>query len=257
MISKVKPMVAETGDKKDWFETWFDSPYYHVLYKERDEREAEIFLDNLLHRIHIPAGSRILDVACGKGRHSLYLNKKGYDVTGYDLSEQSILHNQSMENDTLHFYLHDMRELFRTNYFDAVFNLFSSFGYFDKQHDNFRCLQSHVSALKKGGLFVLDYFNSEKVRSLGDQHYVKNVDGIDFHIDKKLSGSRVIKKITFNDNNEDHQFEEHVNLFEEKEFQGYFKELGLKLLDTYGDYDLNKFDPKASDRMIFLAEKGA
>jgi len=255
MISKVKPMVADTGEKKDWFETWFDSPYYHILYKERDDREAEIFLDNLISKIHISPGSRILDVACGKGRHSLYLNKKGFDVTGYDLSEQSINHNLSMENDTLHFYLHDMRELFRTNYFDAVLNLFSSFGYFEKAHDNFRCLQSHHAALKKGGLFVLDYFNAQKVREIGNQNYVKEVDNIKFQINKTVSGNKVVKEIRFTDKGENYEFDEHVTLISKQEFENYFKELGLEILSTFGNYNLDKFNAENSDRLIFLARK--
>jgi len=255
MISKVKPMVADTGEKKDWFETWFDSPYYHVLYKERDEREAEIFLDNLIEKIHIVSGSRILDVACGKGRHSLYLNKKGFDVTGYDLSEQSINHNMNMENDTLHFYLHDMRELFRTNYFDAVLNLFSSFGYFEKSHDNFRCLQSHYAALKKGGLFVLDYFNAKKVRKIGNQNYFKNVDGINFHINKTVSGNKVVKEIRFSDKGQAYEFVENVTLISKNEFENDFAELGMEILSVYGNYNLDSFDIENSDRLIFLTQK--
>ncbi len=255
MISKVKPMVADTGDKKAWFETWFDSPYYHILYKERDEKEAELFLDNLISGIHLKQGATILDVACGKGRHSLYLNKKGYDVTGYDLSEKSILHDLEMENESLHFYLHDMRELFRANYFDLVLNLFSSFGYFDNTHDNFRCLKSHVAALKKGGLFVLDYFNTVKIREAGDQSYEKEVDGIVFHINKKLTGNRVIKEINFSHNNKSHYFEEQVSLVEQKEFFAYFKLLNLTLLNTYGNYSLDDYSDSSSERMIFLAKK--
>lgn len=255
MISKVKPMVANTGDKKDWFETWFDSPYYHILYKERDETEAEIFLDKLISHIKLSQGSKILDVACGKGRHSLYLNKKGFDVTGYDLSEQSIKHNLKMENDTLHFYLHDMRELFRTNYFDLVLNLFSSFGYFDKAHDNFRCLQSHVAALKQGGLFIIDYFNTRKIIDAGDMTYEKIVDDISFHIEKKLTDERVIKEIKFTDNNINYTYEEYVALVGQAEFESYFKRLDLKLISTFGNYNLDKYDPSESDRMIFLTKK--
>lgn len=248
-------MVADTGDKKDWFETWFDSPYYHILYKERDEREAEIFLDKLISKIQLVKGSSILDVACGKGRHSVYLNKKGYDVTGYDLSEQSIAHNLPLENETLHFFLHDMRELFRTNYFDVVLNLFSSFGYFEKSHDNFRCLQSHVSALKNGGLFILDYFNSNRVRSTGSQKYEKPVDGINFHIDKKVKQNTIIKDINFSDKGVDYQFQEQVSLVTRSEFESYFKELGLILHSTHGNYNLDEFDQENSDRMIFITEK--
>ncbi len=255
MISKVKPMVSDRNEKKDWFETWFDSPYYHILYKDRDEKEAEIFLDKLISHLQLKKGTRILDVACGKGRHSLYLNKKGFDVTGYDLSEQSIRHNLKLENEMLHFYLHDMREVFRVNYFDIVLNLFSSFGYFEKAHDNFRCLQSHVSALKKGGLLIIDYFNTVKIREAGEQRHEKEVDGIHFKIHKKLSGNLVNKEIKFLDKGKQFVFEEHLTLFEREEFERYFKKLGLSLKGTYGNYALDTYNPDSSDRMIFIARK--
>src|SRR5436853_6516213 len=69
------PVIVNT--KREWFESWFDSPYYHVLYKERDDLEARSFLDSLIGYLNPAPGSTILDVACGKGRHSLYLNQKG------------------------------------------------------------------------------------------------------------------------------------------------------------------------------------
>ena len=77
-------------DSKAWFESWFDSPYYHILYKDRDMKEAEEFIDHLMDRLHLPSGSKILDMGCGKGRHSVYLNRKGYNITGIDLSKENI-----------------------------------------------------------------------------------------------------------------------------------------------------------------------
>ncbi len=255
MISKVKPLVSDTGEKKNWFEIWFDSPYYHILYKERDEEEAENFLDNLINKLQLKSQQRILDVACGKGRHSVYLNKKEFDVCGYDLSEQSIRHNLELENETLHFYLHDMREVFRINYFDLVLNLFSSFGYFDNAHDNYRCLQSHAAALKKGGILVLDYFNTEKIRVTKQQDYEKTVDGIIFHIHKKLIGNRIIKEIRFEDEGREYFFEEHVNLFDKTEFEKFFNRIGLTLQATCGNYALDSYNPLTSERMIFIVKK--
>ena len=64
----------------DWFESWFNTPYYHILYKDRDFVEAENFIDKLLAEIKLPQHSTIIDLACGHGRHSVYLNQKGYNV---------------------------------------------------------------------------------------------------------------------------------------------------------------------------------
>ena len=76
--------------KDVWFKNWFNSPYYHKLYSHRDEAEAEIFINNLVQLLHPPAGAKMLDVACGKGRHSMHLANMHFDVTGIDLSSESI-----------------------------------------------------------------------------------------------------------------------------------------------------------------------
>ena len=73
-------------ETNNWFSSWFDSPYYHILYKERNFREAQIFIDNLTFYLNMDEGSKVLDLACGKGRHSIYLNQLGYDVLGVDLT---------------------------------------------------------------------------------------------------------------------------------------------------------------------------
>ena len=81
-------------NKKKWFESWFDTPYYHLLYKHRDDKEAHKFIKNLMQFLKIDKDQNILDLACGKGRHSIFLNKLGYRVTGVDLSSQNILQAQ-------------------------------------------------------------------------------------------------------------------------------------------------------------------
>ena len=115
---------------KTWFKDWFNSPYYHNLYFKRDENEAAAFIDNLVNYLSPAPGSKMLDVACGRGRHSIQLAAKGFDVTGIDLSEDSINYALQFEKDNLHFYQHDMRLPFRINYYDFAFNFFTSFGYF-------------------------------------------------------------------------------------------------------------------------------
>jgi 2-polyprenyl-3-methyl-5-hydroxy-6-metoxy-1,4-benzoquinol methylase len=67
-----------------WFSSWFDTPYYHILYKERNYREAQVFMDNITHYLNLPEKAKVLDLAC-KGRHSIYLNQLGFDVLGADL----------------------------------------------------------------------------------------------------------------------------------------------------------------------------
>ena len=124
--------------EKEWYQEWFSSPYYHKLYFDRDHAEAENMIRQLLQHLQPPAGSRMLDVACGKGRHSITMAEGGYDLTGIDISAESIQQAKAHESEKLHFYVHDMRRSFFINYFHYAFNFFTSFGYFDtrREHDD-------------------------------------------------------------------------------------------------------------------------
>ena len=132
---------------KDWFVDWFDTPYYHILYQNRNDLEAKKFIQTLMGHLKLPKSSKILDLACGKGRHSKTLNELGYDVLGVDLSENSINEAKRLSNDTLSFRVHDMREVLVGTKFDAIFNLFTSFGYFDSNKENERMCASIAQML--------------------------------------------------------------------------------------------------------------
>jgi len=240
---------------KKWFQNWFSSPYYHILYHQRNDEEAEFFIDNLCAFLKPAINFRLLDIACGRGRHSVYLNKKGYDVTGIDLSNASIKFAQQFENENLQFYVHDMRNAFYINYFNIAFNLFTSFGYFETEKDHVKALKAFNKSLKKSGILVLDYFNSEKiVRNLAHQE-VKHVDGIDFYISKKVSNGKIIKSISFEHKNKDYSFKEEVKAFSKSDFEKMFEKSGFKILNHFGDYALNPFDEIKSDRLIFICQK--
>ena len=145
-----------------WYKDWFDSKYYHLLYKNRDHNEAALFLDNISNEFK-KKNARILDVACGKGRHAKYLNSIGFDVTGVDLSSNSIKYAKKYENKKLKFHQHDMRNIFEENKFDIVTNLFTSFGYFDNTLDDQKVINSMAGNLKKGGILLIDFMNVKKV----------------------------------------------------------------------------------------------
>lgn len=241
--------------KKEWFAEWFDSPYYHTLYKNRDENEAQKTLDNLLKALDLPAGARILDLACGKGRHARYLAEKGFDVTGLDISDASITFARQFEHEHLAFYQHDMRHPFRINYFDAVMNMFTSFGYFETDRDHLLALKNVYRDLKPGGLFLLDYFNSEWVRQNLVRSDVKTVDGIEFHLKKNIQGEHVFKTVEFTTGSKHFHFRERVRLFSLTDFQTLFSSASLKLQCIYGSYNLDSFSAIDSKRLILIAQK--
>lgn len=240
---------------KDWFHSWFDSQYYHILYKERDDKEAELFLDNLIAYLKLPLKSKVLDIACGKGRHAIYLNKKGYIVTGIDLSKQSIDYCKEFENSHLDFHVHDMRNTFRTNSYDAALNLFTSFGYFENENDNLLALQSAANAVKEKGIVVLDFFNPEIIKLDIPIFISKTVDGITFRITKQIESGFIKKRIEFTDKEKEFLFTESVQLISLEKFKIYFEKSGLTILNTFGNYDLEKYIASESNRLIFVAQK--
>ena len=131
-----------------WFTNWFDSKYYHILYKNRDINEAKFFIENLITKLDLK-DKKILDLACGKGRHARLFNELGFNVVGIDLSLNSINEAKIFENKTLKFFQLDMRNQFANEEFNIVTNLFTSFGYFDDLEDEQKTFNSINKALKK------------------------------------------------------------------------------------------------------------
>lgn len=240
-----------TKETKKWYASWFDSPFYHILYKDRDHTEAEHFMSALTEYLNLPEEGKILDLACGKGRHAVYLNKIGYDVIGADLSENSINHAKQFENDTLKFKVKDMR-LPMGETFDAVFNLFTSFGYFDNEADNLATLKSIKNNINDSGFGVIDFMNTEYIIDNLVAENTKTVDGIDFLQKRRVENGYIIKDISFTFEGEDYQFQERVRAFSLSDFEALFTQAGIYLLDVFGDFKLNKFHKKTSDRLIMI-----
>lgn len=237
--------------QKQWYVSWFDTPFYHILYKDRDHQEAEMFMDNLTNYINLPEGGKLLDLACGKGRHSIYLNSLGYDVTGVDLSENSIEEAKKFANDRLRFEVHDMTIPYPDT-FDAVFNLFTSFGYFEDDSCNLKTIKAIKSELNSTGFGVIDFMNVDFVLQNLVEEDIKTVEGIDFHQQRKLIDGHIVKTITFNVEDENYQFQERVKALTLKDFENLFEQAGVYLLDVFGDYKLGKYHPNTSERMIMI-----
>lgn len=235
----------------NWFESWFDTPYYHILYKDRNDSEAQFFMDTITEYLNLPEDATILDLACGKGRHAIYLNQLGYDVTGYDLSEKSIAEASESENEKLHFKVHDMRKPFEKK-FDAVFNLFTSFGYFKKDSDNSKTLKAIHNGLTEYGFGVIDFMNADYVIENLVAEETKVVDGITFEIKRIYDGEFILKEIEFEDQGTKYHFTERVQALTLQKFETMMEELDIDLLDIFGDYKLHKFSKKSSERLIMI-----
>ena len=232
---------------------WFDTPYYKLLYRNRNEDEARLFIDNILKKINIEPNSKILDLACGTGRHSIYLSKKGFDVVGIDKSKKNIITAKENENKKLIFFQQEMTEDINMR-FNAIFNFFTSFGYVDHKY-NYDTIENISKNLKKGGLFIIDFLNQKIVRKNIVEYEEKNIENINFNIHRYIENNYVIKEISFKHNKTKYNFKERVMLLDLKDFENYFNKNDLKIIDIYGNYKLSSFDINKSPRLILISKK--
>ena len=231
---------------------WFDSDYYHVLYKNRDYSEARNFIYNIIEYIDLKKGSQILDLACGIGRHSIYLDKIGFKVVGTDKSPNNIKKAKASHNQSLSFLQMEMID--DTNYkYDCIFNLFTSFGYVNHDY-NLKTIKNIERQLKDDGIVVIDFMNTLFVKNNLVIEETKVIDDLSFKIKRRSDGKHIYKEIKFNDK-KDYFFQEKVMDLSLNDFENYLKRYNLKIIKTFGDYNLNEFDIKNSERLVMVIKK--
>ncbi|WP_457616881.1 class I SAM-dependent methyltransferase [Lutibacter sp.] len=237
----------------DWFVSWFDTSYYHILYKDRDDTEAQEFMKNLTSFLKLKKGAKLLDLACGRGRHSVYLNSLGYSVIGADLSKNSIQYAKQFENKSLTFIEHDMRNAFEQK-FDAILNLFTSFGYFEDSRDDIKVLNNIKNGLNSEGCAVIDFMNVKKVKENLVPHELKVVDNIRFDIKRSFKNGFIVKEIRFFADGKDHFYVEKVKFLDLARIKSYLNEVGFSIKHIFGNYQLANFSEETSDRLILVLE---
>ena len=241
---------------KEWYSSWFDSPYYHLLYSHRNHQEAADFVSRLIDLIQPAKDAHILDIGCGRGRHALELYRHGFAVTGIDLSPENIKYAQEeaknkQASDALQFRVHDMRNPLDAQ-FSHVFNLFTSFGYFKDPQDNIRTLESFRTQLAPNGVGVIDFLNPSWVlTNLVKEESIER-DGITFSIQRYTKGKWLCKDIQFEVDKQHYEFQEQVELLEINDFISLFSQVNLQLVDLFGDYQLKKYDNELSNRQILI-----
>ncbi|MBC8173211.1 MAG: class I SAM-dependent methyltransferase [Chitinophagales bacterium] len=241
--------------RQNWFEIWFNTHYHDLLYQHRDEEEAAHFMQALIDFLKPSGNAAMLDVACGKGRHALFMAEKGFDVTGTDLSYKNIREAIRDEKQNLSFFQHDMRTVFRTNYFDFIFNLYTSFGYFADTEDDLHTIRSFYLGLKPAGILIIDFFNVHYVLKHLVEDESKLIDDIQFNISKSFEQGFVVKEIEVFHNERRFVFHERVKAIKKQDFEVYFEKNKLKLIHVFGDYKLNPYDEQTSERLILIAQK--
>jgi SAM-dependent methyltransferase len=242
---------------RQWFLDWFNSPYYHLLYQHRDDDEALAFISKLIDHLQPSQQCKMLDVACGRGRHSKALAEMGFDVTGIDLSLESIVEALKSEEENLHFYQHDMRLPFWINFFDYAFNFFTSFGYFPTQREHDNAIRTIAQSLKSNGIFVMDYLNVHYAEEHIGKKHDKKVNGTRFHISKWHDEEHFFKQIQVEEKGValKHLYTEKVAKFTLGNFTEMFAFQGLQIQEVFGDYQFGDYHIKKSPRLIMIAKK--
>ena len=244
-------------EKQEWFDIWFDTPYYHLLYFDRSREEAAAFIHTLVDFLKPVATSTMLDVACGKGRHASQLAQIGFDVTGFDLSSNSIEEALKLQTEKLHFYKHDMRQPFWINYFDYAFNFFTSFGYFRTRREHDAATRTISQSLNEKGILVIDYLNVHYAEDNLVHSFDKDIDGYNFHITKWMDEDFFYKKIEVEHDSftEPHIYTEKVAKFSLGDFTDMLAYQGMQIKEVFGDYSLGSYHVRKTPRMIMIAQK--
>lgn len=223
-----------------WYDGWFGSDAYNLVYDHRDEDEAKQLVDFVERELAPAAEARILDVGCGRGRHARAFARRGYRVAGIDLSEESIAEARAQaeaEGLDIPFTQADMRTPYCDGCMDGVVNLFTTFGYFEDDTENERALQAMTTALRPGGWLLQDFLNAPQVRATLTSESTDTANGVTIHQRRWIEAGRINKKITIEHNGTTDTFRESVRLFTLDDFRALYDAVGLELVDTYGTYD--------------------
>ncbi|MDQ3142088.1 MAG: class I SAM-dependent methyltransferase [Bacteroidota bacterium] len=238
-----------------WYQDWFDSPFYEILYRRRDEDEAIDLIKNLINLLKPVFPCICLDVGCGIGRHAKVLNDFGFEVKAVDLSFKNIRKAKEFEKEGLEFYRHDMRDILYINYVDYVFNFFTSFGYFDTLYDERNAARSMALNLKPNGILIMDYLNANYVIDRLKDEEKFTLNDIDFEISRKISNDWVIKDIKVCEQDSCQMFHEKVKLYKLEDLIQLFSPFGLTFSRVFGNYALGPYDESTSPRMILEFKK--
>ncbi|MCX7834190.1 MAG: class I SAM-dependent methyltransferase [Ignavibacteria bacterium] len=252
----------------DWFEKWFSSEYYFELYKHREEKDTRTLVNLIQRNIDCSNKSTLLDICCGAGRHSLEFARRGYDVTGFDISPFMIskaklaLKSNKEIGLKIKFLIMDMRNFNFDNSFDIAVNIFSSFGYFTDDDENFSLFQNVKSSLKKNGYFIFDFLNRYYVikylvpitkTTLGDKIILQkrrienNFVFKDIYICKKYQFKECVRRKP--------DFMERIKLYGFTEIRNELRKNNLEIIEIFGDYYGNKYNELNSKRLIIFAKK--
>ncbi len=244
--------------KKEWFKDWFESNDYLDVYNHRDDKEAQTLIELIIKTINPSKEKIFLDAACGFGRHALVLSSLGYKVIGFDLSRNLLSmakRNSLAKNLTLDLLAGDFRSITFKKKIDIVLNLFTSFGYFETDDDNFHFVKGAYHFIKEGGYYVFDYINLSYLKKNIVKETERIIEGKIIREFRNIENDRVNKKILIQERNTIAEYSESVKLYSPEFLINSFNYTGFELIKQYGDYLGNNFEEQESPRLILFFQK--
>lgn len=249
--------------KNNWYKDFYTKFYFTYFHQKKNNVSQTKKEVNFICKIlQLPSRAKILDLACGPGRHALELALQNFNVTGVDFNQQALkmAHAKAQKSNlSIKFVLCDMGSLLFKNEFDAVICMYTSFGYFINEKENQKVLKNVARSLKAGGLFVLDlpnkYWTTHKIPRKTCRKF-KNTSILErrfFDSTKKIFHNKIV---FINTNNKTEKISTYLRLYDLKEIKNKLTASGLKYLKSFGDYNIKtNFETKKSPRMIILAKK--
>lgn len=242
----------------EWFEDWFDSEDYLTVYNHRNETDAAKLVKLIVETTKLPTGSRVLDAACGAGRHAILLSRVGYDVQGFDLSGNLLKiaeKDAADKKQKIRFTRGDLRSIHYEEKFDLITNLFTSFGYFESDEENFAFVRNAFDFLNDNGVYVLDYLNKPFLEANLVPSSERLINGVVIREQRELTGGRINKQITLLKPGTSKVFNESVKLYCFEDILEEFSRIGYKFETAFGNYEGESFDINSSERAIMIFRK--
>jgi len=246
--------------KTPWFENdAFWAAFRPSMFGEERWQMAAKDAEPLARLLHLEPGASVLDLCCGPGRFSLELARRGYRVTGVDRTRSYLAEARRVarrEKLEVEFVQADMRRFTRPRAFDAVINIFSSFGYFRRESDDLRVCRNVHRSLQPGGRFLIETIGKEGLarryqcrdwQEVGGElvlHEVVPVDGW-----SALEQRRVLVR-----KGRTYEFRLWMRLYSAAELRGLLEQAGFRSVRTYGAYDGSPYDSDAR-RLVVVGRK--
>ncbi|GHO50033.1 class I SAM-dependent methyltransferase [Ktedonospora formicarum] len=245
-----------------WYQTFFGEDYLRIyapfLPTDRTEHET----DAIIELLQLSPGMRLLDLCCGDGRHALPLSRRGYHVTGLDLSETLLARARqkaTREGLAIEWCQQDMRAIPYEETFDAIFNIFTSFGYFESDEDDFLALQQVYKALLPGGTFLLETVYQPRVlRAFSPHGIIRYDNGLIVMEERKidlLTSRNEVRITLLPPTGERIEYRQSIRIYTLTELANMLTQAGLEVHGYYGDLDGNPLT--LDSRLVIISRKPA